>query len=72
MDQPLIAHRAMLVSQVNWTSGGAPLVLDRPAWIATGERYWLSDDREMLLVETANGSRRSYPCSYASGPDALR
>jgi hypothetical protein len=47
-----------------------PLVLEQPLRVQQGQCYWLNEDEWLLFVEEPGGEARSYPCRFATGPDA--
>ncbi|GAB2582835.1 hypothetical protein GCM10009593_22550 [Microlunatus antarcticus] len=72
MDEPVVAEWLLLVTEIRRAVGGSPLVLEQPLIVHPGQRHWLDEDERLLFVQELGGKTRSYPCWFATGPDASR
>lgn len=72
VNDPVVAEQLLLVTEVRLARGGSPWVLEQPVLVRPGQRYWLDEGERLLHVEEPGVEVRSYPCWFATGPDAPR
>lgn len=64
-DDKTVADRLTLISRVEWFE------LEQPVFVQEGECYWVDRGSRSLVVESAEGHRRSFSAK-PSGPDTPR
>jgi len=59
--EPIAVERRTLLSEV-WSSDQPwfRLLLDRPLLLEAGQKYWLDQESETVVVEDADGNRRCF------------